>query len=208
MASVLIRTIIIYFFLSFALKLMGKRQIGELETSELISALLISEVAALPIDNPDIPLSSAIFPTLLIIALEILLSFIKNKSDRLKRAVDGEPTFIIYKGRLRQNVLRENRISMNEVLSELRVLGVGDIDDAEYVILEQNGKLSVLKKDFDKLAHAIIIDGEVNEGALKSLGYNRDWLKKHLEKAHCKKREVFLMTVGDDGKINIIKEEK
>lgn len=97
---------------------------------------------------------------------------------------------------------------MNEVLSELRVLGVGDIDDAEYVILEQNGKLSVLKKDFDKLAHAIIIDGEVNEGALKSLGYNRDWLKKHLEKAHCKKREVFLMTVGDDGKINIIKEEK
>ena len=208
MASVLIRTVIIYFFLSFALKLMGKRQIGELETSELISALLISEVAALPIDNPDIPLSSAIFPTLLIIALEILLSFIKNKSDRLKRAVDGEPTFIIYKGRLRQNVLRENRISMNEVLSELRVLGVGDIDDAEYVILEQNGKLSVLKKDFDKLAHAIIIDGEVNEGALKTLGYNQEWLKKRLDELHCKKQDLFLMTVGDDGKINIIKEEK
>ena len=208
MASVLIRTVLIYGFLALAMKLMGKRQLGELETGELISALLISEIAALPIDNPDIPLSSAIFPTLLIITLEILLSFIKNKSSRLKRAVDGEPTFIIYKGRLRQNVLRENRISMNEVLSELRVLGVGDIDDAEYVILEQNGKLSVLKKDFDKLAHAIIIDGEVNEGALKSLGYNRDWLKKHLDEAHCKKREVFLMTVGDDGKINIIKEEK
>ena len=208
MASVLIRTIIIYFFLSFALKLMGKRQIGELETSELISALLISEVAALPIDNPDIPLSSAIFPTLLIIALEILLSFIKNKSDRLKRAVDGEPTFIIYKGRLRQNVLRENRISMNEVLSELRVLGVGDIDDAEYVILEQNGKLSVLQKNRDKLAHTIIIDGEVNEGALKTLGYNQEWLKKRLDELHCKKQDLFLMTVGDDGKINIIKEEK
>ena len=208
MASVLIRTIIIYVFLSFALKLMGKRQIGELETSELISALLISEVAALPIDNPDIPLSSAIFPTLLIIAMEILLSFIKNKSDRLKRTVDGEPTFIIYKGRLRQDVLRENRISMNEVLSELRVLGVGDIADADYVILEQNGKLSVLKKNFDKLAHAIIIDGEVNEVALKSLGYNHEWLKKRLDELHCKKQDLFLMTVGDDGKINIIKEEK
>ncbi len=208
MASVLIRTIIIYIFLSFALKLMGKRQIGELETSELISALLISEVAALPIDNPDIPLSSAIFPTLLIIALEILLSFIKNKSDRLKRTVDGEPTFIIYKGRLRQEVLRENRISMNEVLSELRVLGVGDIEDADYVILEQNGKLSVLQKNRDKLAHTIIIDGEVNEGALKALGYNREWLKKRLDELHCKKQDLFLMTVGDDGKINIIKEEK
>ena len=97
---------------------------------------------------------------------------------------------------------------MNEVLSELRVLGVGDIDDAEYVILEQNGKLSVLKKDFDKLAHAIIIDGEVNEGALKTLGYNQEWLKKRLDELHCKKQDLFLMTVGDDGKINIIKEEK
>ena len=208
MASVLIRTIIIYIFLSIALKLMGKRQIGELETGELISALLISEIAALPIDNPDIPLSSAIFPTLLIITLEILLSFIKNKSNRLKRAVDGEPAFIIYKGRLRQEVLRANRISMNEVLSELRVLGVGDISDADYVILEQNGKLSVLKKNQDKMAHALIIDGEINEATLKSLGYNHEWLNKRLAEQSCKADELFLMTVGDDGTINIIKEEK
>ena len=208
MASVLIRTVIIYAFLSFALKLMGKRQIGELETSELISALLISEVAALPIDNPDIPLSSAIFPTLLIIALEILLSFIKNKSDRLKRTIDGEPTFIIYKGKLRQSVLKENRISMNEVLSELRVLGVGDISDADYAILEQNGKISVLKKGCDTLAHTLIIDGEVNERALKSLGYNHEWLTKRLDERHCRAEELFLMTVGDDGTINIIKEER
>lgn len=208
MASVLIRTVLIYGFLALAMKLMGKRQLGELETGELISALLISEIAALPIDNPDIPLSSAIFPTLLIITLEILLSFIKNKSNRLKRAVDGEPTFIIYKGRLRQDVLRENRISINEVLSELRVMGVGDIADADYVILEQNGKLSVLQKNRDRMAHALIIDGEVNEGALKTLGYNREWLKKRLADASRKADEVFLLTVGDDGTINIIKEEK
>lgn len=208
MASVLIRTVLIYGFLALAMKLMGKRQLGELETGELISALLISEIAALPIDNPDIPLSSAIFPTLLIITLEILLSFIKNKSNRLKRAVDGEPTFIIYKGRLRQDVLRENRISINEVLSELRVMGVGDIADADYVILEQNGKLSVLQKNRDRMAHALIIDGEVNESTLKSLGYNREWLNKRLAEASRKADEVFLLTVGDDGTINIIKEEK
>lgn len=208
MASVLIRTVLIYGFLALAMKLMGKRQLGELETGELISALLISEIAALPIDNPDIPLSSAIFPTLLIITLEILLSFIKNKSNRLKRAVDGEPTFIIYKGRLRQDVLRENRISINEVLSELRVMGVGDIADADYVILEQNGKLSVLQKNRDRMAHALIIDGEVNEATLRSLGYNREWLNKRLAEASLKADEVFLLTVGDDGTINIIKEEK
>ena len=208
MASVLIRTVLIYIFLALAMKLMGKRQLGELETGELISALLISEIAALPIDNPDIPLSSAIFPTLLIITLEILISFVKNKSNRLKRAVDGEPTFIIYKGRLRQDVLRENRISINEVLSELRVMGIGDISDADYVILEQNGKLSVLQKNRDKMAHALIIDGEVNEATLKSLGYNREWLNKRLAEQNCKADELFLFTVGDDGVINIIKEEK
>ena len=208
MASVLIRTVLIYGFLALAMKLMGKRQLGELETGELISALLISEIAALPIDNPDIPLSSAIFPTLLIITLEILISFVKNKSNRLKRAVDGEPTFIIYKGRLRQDVLRENRISINEVLSELRVMGVGDISDADYVILEQNGKLSVLQKNRDKMAHALIIDGEVNQATLKSLGYNLEWLNKRLAEQNCKADELFLFTVGDDGVINIIKEEK
>ena len=208
MGSVLIRTVIIYLFLSFSIKIMGKRQIGELESGELISTLLISEVASLPIDNPDIPLSSAIFPILLIISIEILISSIKNKSSKLKRLVDGEPTFIIYKGRLKQDILKENRISINEVLSELRVLGVGDISQVEYALLEQNGKLSVLKKSTDNLAHAIIVDREINDGALKSLGYDRHWLDARLTENNAKVDEIFLMTVDDDGSIYIIKEEK
>lgn len=207
MSSVLIRTVIIYLFLSFSIKIMGKRQIGELETGELISTLLISEVASLPIDNPDIPLSSAIFPILLIISMEILISFIKNKSNKLKRIIDGEPTFIIYKGRLNQNVLEENRISINEVLSEMRVLGVGDIAEVEYALLEQNGKLSVLKKSSDNLAHTLIVDGEVNEEELKALGYDSQWLDARLKECGTRASEVFLMTVDDSGSINIIKEE-
>ena len=208
MTSVLIRTVIIYLFLSFSIKIMGKRQIGELETGELISTLLISEVASLPIDNPDIPLSSAIFPILLIISIEIIISFIKNKSSALKRIVDGEPSFVIYKGRLRQDVLRENRLSINEMLSELRVLGVGDISEVEYALLEQNGKLSVLKRAEDNYAHAIVIDKEVNERALKSLGYDRRWLDARLTERRVKLKEIFLMTVDDSGSIYIIKEEK
>ena len=208
MASVLIRTVIIYFFLSISIKLMGKRQIGELETEELICTLLISEVASLPIDNPDIPLSSAIFPILLIISIEILISFIKNKSGRMKRLIDGEPTFIIYKGKLRQSVLKDNRLSVNELLSELRVLGIGDISEVEYAVLEQNGKISALKSSTDKLAHALIIDGEVNECAVKSLGFDMRWLEARLKEEGVKREEVFLMTVDDSGNIKIIKEEK
>lgn len=208
MASVLIRTLIIYVFLSFSIKIMGKRQIGELEIGELISTLLISEVAALPIADPDIPLSSAVFPIIFIISLEILVSFIKNKSEKMKRIIDGEPSFVIYRGKLRQRVLHENRISMNEILSELRVLGVGDISEVDYAILEQNGKLSVLKKNKDRLAHTLIIDGEVNEYALSALGYDMEWLSKILEQDNCKEGDVFLMTVDDNGNTNIIKEER
>ena len=187
---------------------MGKRQIGELETEELICTLLISEVASLPIDNPDIPLSSAIFPILLIISIEILISFIKNKSSRMKRLIDGEPTFIIYKGKLRQSVLRDNRLSVNELLSELRVLGIGDVSEVEYAVLEQNGKISALKSGTDKLSHALIIDGEVNESGIKSLGYDTRWLEARLKEQGAKREEVFLMTVDDGGTIKIIKEEK
>ena len=208
MASVLIRTVIIYLFLSFSIKIMGKRQIGELETGELISTLLISEVASLPIDNPDIPLSSAIFPILLIISIEIMISFIKNKSSKLKRIVDGEPSFIIYKGRLRQKALYDNRMSIDEILSEMRVLGVGDISEVEYAVIEQNGKLSVLKKSSDNFAHAIVIDKEINERTVKSLGYDARWLEARLRENGTKLSEVFLMTVDDSGTINIIKEEK
>lgn len=208
MASVLIRTVIIYIVLSLSIKIMGKRQIGELETGELITTLLISEVASLPIDDPDIPLAGAIFPILLIISVEILVSFIKNKSERLKRIVDGEPVFIIYKGRLKQHTLHKNRISINEILSELRVMGIGDICDVEYAILEQNGKLSVLKRGDSSMAHSLIIDGEVKTDTVKALGYNDAWLKKQLSARGYRASEIFLMTVDDSGNINVVRGEK
>ena len=200
MASVLIRTVIIYIVLSLSIKIMGKRQIGELETGELITTLLISEVASLPIDDPDIPLAGAIFP--------ILVSFIKNKSECLKRIVDGEPVFIIYKGRLKQHTLHKNRISINEILSELRVMGIGDICDVEYAILEQNGKLSVLKRGDSSMAHSLIIDGEVKTDTVKALGYNDAWLKKQLSARGYRASEIFLMTVDDSGNINVVRGEK
>ena len=96
MASIFIRTLIIYLFLSISLKIMGKRQIGELEVGELVSTLVISEVAALPIADPDIPLMNAIIPVLFIVCLEIIISSLKNKSEKLKKYIEGEPIFLIY----------------------------------------------------------------------------------------------------------------
>ena len=204
MTSIVVRTVIVYVILSFALRIMGKRQLGELDVGELVSTLLISEIASIPIDDPDIPLLNAIIPILLILSVEIILSAVKNKSERMKSVIEGKPEYIIYKGRLLQKVLSDNRISANELLSELRLQGIGDIDEVYYAAIEQNGSLSIIKKDGPSMAHALIIDGTIIESNLKAHGYNEVWLEKRLCERKAKKEEVFLMTVSDGGKINLI----
>ena len=204
MTTIVIRTIILYILLSFSLRIMGKRQIGQLDVSELVSTLLISEIASIPIDDPDIPLLNAIIPILFILSIEILLSTIKNKSEKLKSAIEGSPEYIIYKGRLLQKVLYDNRISMNELLSEMRTQGIGNIKEVEYATIEQNGALSILKKNDSPLAHAIIIDGRVIEKNVKRLGYNTIWLKKQLTTQKARQEDVLLMTADDSGEVYFI----
>lgn len=208
MTSIVVRTIIVYILLSFTLRIMGKRQLGELDVGELVSTLLVSEIASIPIDDPDIPLMNAIIPILFILAVEIILSTVKNKSEKLKRAIEGKPDYIIYKGRLLQNVLTENRISINELLSEIRSQGIGDIDEVYYACIEQNGSLSVIKKGESEMAHVLIVDGNLMEDAIKAQGYNEEWMNKQLAKEKLRKDEVFLFTVTDKGETNIIKKEK
>ena len=221
MASIFFRIVLIYFFLSLTLKLMGKRQLGELEVGELVSTLLISEVAAIPIDDPDLPLLNALIPILFILSAEILLSSVKNRSEKLKRLIEGQPVYIIYKGKIRQKVLEDNRISVNELLSELRVLGIADISEVAYAILEQSGKLSVtLRADCQPItkegltqtsdpviAHLIVADREVNEENLKALGYNRAWLDGVFSRYGVKLSEVFLLTVDDLGNTSLTRKE-
>ncbi len=207
MTSILIRTVIIYVLLMFSLRIMGKRQLSELDATELVSTLLISEIAAIPIDDPDIPLMNAIIPTLFIISIEIIISTLKNKSEKLKNTIEGVPSYIIYKGRLLQKALLENRISVNELLAELRSQGIGNISEVEYGIIEQGGQLSIIKKDSPPLFHPIIIDGEIVEDALRRLEYNEMWLDTILSANGLSVTDILLMAVSDGGEISIIKKD-
>lgn len=209
MVSIVVRTVIVYILLTFALRIMGKRQLGELDVGDLVSTLLISELAAIPIDDPDIPLMNAIIPILLVISTEIILSTIKNKSAFLKHTFDGEPVYIIYNGRLLQKELEDNRISLDELLSELRAQGVFDISEVKYAIIEQNGTLSVMKKGDDEvIAHTLIIDGELLSDTVYRIGLDKRWIESKLFESEIEKDDVFLMTVNEEGNVNIIKKEK
>lgn len=208
MTSIFIRTIIIYVILNIMLKIMGKRQIGELEVSELVSTLLISEIGALPISDTDIPLLPSVIPILFIASTEVIISVIKNKSPIIKRAVEGEPTYIIYKGRLRQHTLAENRISINELLTEMRTQGIGNLEDIRYAILEQNGKLSfLLESDSPNISKTLVIDTKPDLENLRESGLNMEWLNKKLAEHKVKLSDVFLMTVNENGDVSLIRKE-
>ena len=209
MISIFIRTIIIYVILNIMLKIMGKRQIGELEVNELVSTLLISEIGALPISDTDIPLLPSLIPIMFIAAAEVIISIVKNKSAALKKIVEGEPAYIIYKGRLRQKVLSENRISINEVLTEMRTQSIADFKEVRYAILEQNGKVSFLKEsDSPNISHAVIIDTKPDFENLKEAGLTMEWLEDKLREKKVKLEDVFLMTVNENGDISLIEKER
>lgn len=205
MAIIALRCIIIYVLLTFAMRITGKRQIGELDVGDLVSTLLISELAAIPIDDPDVPLLNAVIPILIIVSLEIIISALKNRWRPLKKAVEGRPVYIIYKGRLLEEALVNNRISINELLAEMRGAGIFDISEVEYGIIEQNGKLSLFKKTDTAFAHTLIADGEIMTETVKRLRAE-GVIKKALKDTDAE--DIMLLTLDDSGDVNTIRRKK
>ncbi len=206
MLLLLFRTAIIYIFMIIAIRLTGKRQVGELQLSELITAFLISEVAATPLSDPDIPLTYAVVPILTLICLEIIISFLITKSVLFKRLFESPPTALISSGRLNYKALKKQRITADELISSLRLGGVPDIADLSYCFLEHNGQISAFSKD-DQLTLPIIVDGKVNRHFLMLIGRDETWLRAKL-RADGKCAEKTFLAVSDGTEIKyILKEE-
>lgn len=209
MLSIFVRTVILYVLLSITMKIMGKRQLGELEVGELIVTLLISEIAAVPIGDLDIPFLSALIPIIFLTCTEIALSAAKSRSNKLKSIIEGEPVYLIYRGKLKQQTLNNNRVTVTELLSEMRSQSIPSIEEVYYAILESNGKFSfVCKRDEQELSHTVVIDGECNKERLDELGYSEDWLEGILRDEGVGIGDVFLLTVTDSGRVNIIRKEE
>lgn len=223
MISVFARTIIIYIVLIFAMRLMGKRQIGELQISELIITLMLSELAVSPITNKNLPILHAIVPIFLLLAIEVIISFALMKSNWLKKIMYGAPIILIKDGKADLRAMADNRIEIDELMSELRLKGAPDIKSVKYAILEDNGKLSVFLKTEKSpptaadlgltsadsgIAHEVVIDGEIVEQNLTLLQKDKTWLFKELMHHGVELKEVFLLTLNDADETHLIRKEK
>ena len=217
MIAIALRTLFIYIFLTFIMRISGKRQVGQLQVGELVTALLLSELAAFPIADQSIPLIFAVLPVTLILLLEICALF-----PRMKKIIEGTPSLLIVHRKLHEKALYASRLSPDELLAQLRLKDVSDLSLVDYAILEQNGQLSVILKPEKQpvtpedlnltpqtvgMAKSLIVCGKIDRSNLKHLNITEKALKKRL--GNTKISDVLLYTVNDGGECRLIlKEDK
>lgn len=222
MITVFLRAIFLYILVIFALRLMGKRQLGELQPTELVIAILVSNIASLPIEDPDIPMVVGAIPIFVLVGFEIIISDISLRSNKFRRFISGNPVVVISDGKIIQKALHKLRFSVEDLIESLREQGIFYIDDVHFAIVETTGKISVLPK-FEKQNATpenfnikgdsinppilIISDGRLIESALTKYDISKQWLDNILKKQKLSTKQIFLMTVDKSLKYYIVKKE-
>ncbi|NLH01147.1 MAG: DUF421 domain-containing protein [Clostridiales bacterium] len=224
MGIVFIRTMIIYLSLLVAMRLMGKRQLGELELSELVITVLISDIAAHPLQDIGIPLMNGVLPIIILLCCELIISGVIVKSSRIKALLCGKPSFLIIDGVINQKEMQKNRFTPDELAEELRSQSVLDISKVKYAILETDGKLNVvlfpperpltagqmqIAEDDTGFPVIVINNGHIIRENLSICGKNEEWLQKELTARKVKSaKDVYLMSVNGTGQIYFAKSEE
>ena len=217
-----VRTVLMYGAILAAVRVMGKRQISQLQTSELVVTLLISELAMLPIQEGNLPLWTGVLPMAVLVLCELLVSFGMLKSSRFRKLVCGSPNVVIQRGEILQNEMRRLRITTEDLMEQLRQNGVFYLEDVAWAIIETNGMMNVIRRPEEDpvtprqlqlkpeppvLETSVISDGEVSLHSLKLVGKDRDWLDRRLKEQGVAVKDIFLMTARSDGKWRIIKKQ-
>ena len=222
MLTIFIRTVIVYLILTVIMRIMGKRQLGELDVSELVITIILSEIAANPITNPERSMLEAIIPMITLASLEILSSALILKAPLFKSILSSKPAILVSRGIIDFKIMRKVRISLEELVSQVRQNGIYDLNEVDYAILEENGKMSVIPKNANRqpdksdlkvycpdngIMHLVISDGCVNSHGLKIIKKDRAWLDRKLRGFSVTVKDIFCMTVDDSGKIFIQKRD-
>ena len=224
MMTAFARTVILYFLIMTGLRLMGKRQIGELEPGELVLTMMISALATVPMQDFGIPLLAGVIPILTLLALSMLLSQLSLTSLRFRRLACGTPSVLIREGVLQQEAMRKNRSTLDELLEEIRGQGITGVEEVKYAVLENSGRLSVFPwarnqpptaeelgveaREDAALPVVLVNDGRLIRRNLEARGLDGAWLRDTLQKEGLPSyREAFLLTVDETGRVTCVKKE-
>ena len=216
MITLIFRTLLVYIFLILIMRLMGKRQIGELEVTDLVATLLLSEIASLPITDPNIPVLHALIPMIVLLSLEVFSSYILLRAPRLKKFLSSSPTILIKDGVLDQAALIATRLSIEELMSEIRQQGFCSLACVWYAILEKDGQLTILPRaryspptqemmnitsPEESLMHVVYNGGIWNDMGLSLIGKDRVWLEKQMTRRGVVLADQFCVTANSRGEI-------
>ena len=211
------RSIALYIIVLIVMRLMGKREIGQLQPFELAISIMIADLASIPMTDPGIPIFNGIIPILGLLVMHLLISIINLKSSKAREIICGRPSILIYRGKINENNLKKERFTINELEERLRGNNVINLGDVEYAILETSGQVTVIQKpdkrntipqdfnimpEYEGIPYDLVIDGKVMKENLKAIGKDYNWLKKQIEKFNMKPEEALVVTI--DGKKQIL----
>lgn len=217
MLTAVIRTMILYLVIVIGIRLMGKRQIGQLEPSEFVLSLLIADLAAVPMQDFGIPIIMGVIPIITLLCLNTILSVLTVKSIRIRALLCSRPSIVVQDGKILSREMVKNRFTVDELMEELRVAGVTDIDSVKYAVLETTGRISVITRREDQpptssdlgvtvqdngLPVIVVSDGRVLTENMKVRNLTDQWLRQQLSGRKINDlSQVFLMTVDEAGKV-------
>ncbi|MCM1055118.1 MAG: DUF421 domain-containing protein [Bacteroides sp.] len=210
MLIITIRTVILYFLIIFSLRLMGKKQLGELQPSELVTTIMISNIATLALEDASTPMLMGVVPILMIVSLDVIMSGIQLKSAKIRKAVSGTARVIISDGEIDQEELKNLRYTIEDLTEAMREQGIFDIAQVQYAIVETTGKINFLQKEepAKNPPEVIIHDGEINKDGLFRTNLGEGWVRSILKENNTELSEVFFMSADSGGAYFIVNKEK
>lgn len=217
------RAILLYTIVLIVMRLMGKREIGQLQPFELAISIMIADLASIPMTDTGVPISNGIIPILGLLVMHLLISVINLKSIKAREIICGKPRILIYRGRIDEKALKKERFTINELEERLRGNNVVNLGDVEYAILETSGNITVIQKpekrntipedfnivpDYEGISYDLVVDGKIMDKNLKKLGKNYQWLKNQVAKFNIRPEEALVVTIDGKGQIFCQEKEK
>lgn len=223
MLIIFFRSIILYIVVLIVMRLMGKREISQLQPFELAISIMIADLASIPMTEIGIPISNGIIPILGLLLMHLLISIVNMKSLKGREIICGKPTILVYRGKIDEKMLKKERFTINELQESLRKNNVVNLGDVEYAILETSGEVTIIQKpekrntipedfnitpEYEGIPYDLVIDGKILNDNLKKIGKNYSWLVKEVKKFNMKPEEALVVTLDGKGQIFCQQKEK